>query len=177
MATYVEKTLAGDENIIYRARYNWTYSVMPVFWFSLAAAPLVMLLAEQTVGGVPLSELKAAWGIGAAGFLCGSLILANLVIELSTTEFVVTSYRFVFKRGWIQRDTQEVSLNKIEEITLKQSIWGRLLGFGKLVIHGTGVGRIELPNIDNPIHVRRMIENARSDLRRGHPEVWRNDDD
>ncbi len=84
---------------------------------------------------------------------------------LITTEIVVTTYRFVYKTGLISRNTQEVSLNKIEEITLHQSIWGRILGYGKLVLRGTGVGVIELPNLDNPIYIRKMIENTKSALR------------
>ena len=34
-------------------------------------------------------------------------------------------------------------------------------------MRGTGVGVIQLPNIDDPIRVRRIIENAKSALRRG----------
>ena len=92
-----------------------------------------------------------------------------------TTEIVVTTFRFVYKRGLISRDTKEVSLNKIEEITLHQTIWGRILNYGKLVMRGTGVGVIELPDLDDPIQLRRIIENARSKLR--SDDNWRRDDE
>lgn len=166
MAGYVEKTLARDENIIYRANYNWTFSLWPVFWFALGAAPLVMFFMLQYSAKMPFDRLEEGWWAAGIGFGFGSLILINHLIVLWTTEFVVTTYRFVFKYGWIKRDSQEVSLNKIEEITLHQTFWGRLFGYGKLVIRGTGVGKIELPNLDNPLHVRRIIEDARADLRR-----------
>jgi len=166
MAGYVEKTLARDEAIVYRANYNWTFSLFPVLWFAVGAAPLVMFFMLQFVSEIPFDKLREGWWAAGAGFAFGSLILLIHVIVLWTTEFVVTTYRFVYKRGWITRTTQEVSLNKIEEMALHQSFWGRIFGYGKLIIHGTGVGRIELPNIDNPIHVRRMIENAKTDLRR-----------
>ncbi len=82
-----------------------------------------------------------------------------------------------YKTGLLARNTQEVSLNKIEEITLHQSVWGRLFGYGKLVLRGTGVGVITLPNIDNPIEVRRLVEKAKADLRRETNEDNRGDDD
>lgn len=166
MAGYVEKTLARDEHIVYRAHYNWTFSLFPVLWFALGATPLVMFFMLQFSARLPFEELRAGWWAAGSGFALGMLILLNHLIILWTTEFAVTTYRFVFKHGWIKRDSQEVSLNKIEEITLHQSFWGRIFGYGKLVIRGTGVGKIELPNIDNPIYVRRVIENARADLRR-----------
>lgn len=171
--SYVAKTLAGGEEIIHRANFNWTYSFFPVMWFSLGAATLVLFGYIQFVAHVPFEELRIGWwSAGVAGF-AGSMILINHLIILVTTEIVVTTYRFVYKTGLISRNTQEVSLNKIEEITLHQTVMGRFLGFGKLVLRGTGVGVITLPDLDNPIHLRRIIENAKSSLR----TTRRNDDD
>ena len=166
MAGYVEKTLAGGEEIIYRAHFNWTYSFFPAVWFAIGAAPVVMYFYLQSAVGIPYEEIKYGWWLAILGGAAGSLILLNHMIILWTTEIVVTTYRFVYKVGLISRDTQEVSLNKIEEITLKQSIWGRIFGYGKLIIRGTGVGVITLPDLDEPIYVRRIIENSKADLRR-----------
>jgi len=90
-----------------------------------------------------------------------------MLIRKWTTEIVVTNERFVLKTGWISRQTQEVSLQKIEEVKLQQSMLGRFLGYGKLNIQGTGVGSIELPNVKQPLELRRHITNAR--------DVYRND--
>ena len=175
MAGYVEKTLAADESIIFRANFNWTYSFFSVMWFVLGLSPMILLVLSQFAAGVPFEELKTGyWFAGGAAFV-GALILFNHLIILWTTEIVVTTYRFVFKTGLISRDTQEVSLNKIEEITLTQSIFGRIFGYGTLVMRGTGVGVIKLPAIDNPIGVRRIIENARSNLRRSNTSAADND--
>ena len=176
MAGYVEKTLASEEKIIHRANFNWTYSFFPMMWFALGAGALILIAFVQFIGGVPYKELEVGWWSACVAGACGALILINHVIILVTTEIIVTTYRFVYKRGLISRNTQEVSLSKIEEITLRQTIWGRILGFGHLVLRGTGVGVIELPALDNPIHLRRIIENARSALRHGGSGGDDNDD-
>ena len=165
MSGYVEKTLAGGEEILHRANFNWTYSFFPVMWFSLGAATIVFFLYLQFVENIPYEELRVGWWSAFVAGASGGIILINHMIILITTEIVVTTYRFVYKTGLISRNTQEVSLNKIEEITLHQTIWGRFLGFGKLVLRGTGVGVITLPDLDNPINLRRIIENAKSALR------------
>lgn len=180
MAGYVEKTLAPGEDIVERIDFNWTFSFFPVLWFALGSSPMVMYALMQfgTFGReVPFDELRVGWWFVWTAFVLGSLILLNHLIILWTTEIVVTSFRFVFKTGLIARNTQEVSLNKIEEITLSQSVWGRLFGYGKLVLRGTGVGVITLPNIDDPIRVRRIIEQAKADLRRDTIDDSRGDDD
>ena len=178
MAGYVEKTLAGGEEIIHRANFNWTYSFLPMFWFALGARSLVFYVFLQFAAGVPFAELKIGYWFAGIGAAAGALILLNHMIILITTEIVVTTYRFVYKQGLISRNTQEVSLNKIEEITLHQSIWGRILSYGKLVLRGTGVGVITLPDLDDPIRLRKIIENAKSALREDSRERKRiNSDD
>ena len=166
MAGYVQKSLAGDEEIVFRAHFNWTYSCFPVLWFAIGCAPVAMYLMLQFVAGVPFEDLRSGWWVVGVGFTIGLIIILIHITNLITTEVVITNYRFVYKTGWISRHTQEVSLSNIEEITLKQSFWGRLFGFGMLVIRGTGVGVITLPAIDDPLQVRRKIETARAELRR-----------
>lgn len=177
MAGYVDKTLAGGEEVIHRANFNWTYSFFPVFWFSLGAGVLAMFFFIQYAAEVPYDELKIGWWSAGVAAAAGSLILINHLIVLTTTEIVVTTFRFVYKTGLVSRHTKEVSLNKIEEITLEQTVWGRFLGYGKLVLRGTGVGVITLPDLDDPIHLRRIIENAKSALRQDQRDRRRVNDD
>ncbi len=180
MAGYVEKTLASGEEIIHRANFNWTYSFFPMLWFALGAGSLALFFFIQFAAGVPYESLKIGWWSASVAAASGTLILIGHLIILITTEIVVTTYRFVYKTGLVSRNTQEVSLNKIEEITLHQSIWGRLLSYGKLVLRGTGVGVITLPDLDDPIRLRKIIENAKSALRedqRDRKRINQDDDD
>ncbi|MEL6791184.1 MAG: PH domain-containing protein [Pseudomonadota bacterium] len=165
MSGYVEKTLGTGEDIEYRAHFNWTYSFWPLVWLLISITPIVILAYAQFSAGLPWSQLAVAWYIFFAGLLVGVIQFLGHMIVLWTTEIVVTTFRFVYKTGLVSRNTQEVSLNKIEEITLQQSIWGRIFDYGSLTLRGTGVGVITLPNIDEPIKVRRVIENAKSNLR------------
>ncbi|MEO1252440.1 MAG: PH domain-containing protein [Pseudomonadota bacterium] len=163
--SYVRKTLAGGEDILHRANFNWTYSFFPVMWFALGASTLVLFAYLQFVVGLSYADLQIGWYSAYVAAFSGGVILVNHMIILITTEIVVTTFRFVYKTGLISRNTQEVSLNKIEEITLHQTVVGRFLGFGKLVLRGTGVGVITLPDLDNPIQLRKIIENAKYSLR------------
>jgi hypothetical protein len=87
-----------------------------------------------------------------------------MLIRKWSTEIVVTSRRIIYKRGLISRRAEELSLGKIEEINLVQSILGRIFGSGRLRLSGTGVGAIALPDVDNPLALRRAIESAKIKL-------------
>lgn len=167
MAGYVEKTLASDEHVEYRATFNWTFNIEAWFWCVAAALTAAFYAWLQFSVGIRFDALKVGWWLTGAAIALAMLFMVIHYVYLYTTEIVVTTFRLVFKTGWISRSTQEVSLNKIEEVTLQQTIIGRFFDFGKLVIRGTGVGVIELPNLDRPIHVRKVIEDARARLRQG----------
>ena len=92
----------------------------------------------------------------------GIFIFLSMMITKWTTEIAVTNKRLIYKRGWIARKTDELSPKKIEEINVSQGVVGRILGFGKIRIQGTGGGEIVLPNIDDPLTFRREIENAKA---------------
>jgi len=170
MSTYVEKTLASGEKILKRAVFNWTYSLGPVIWATLSLVPVFVYLWLVFAMDVSSAELFYGWWFVGAAALSGVLVLVGHIVTLVTTEIVVTNYRFVHKVGLFNLRAKEVSLNQIEEISISQSLWGRMFNYGHIVMRGTGVGVIELSNIDGPITLRRIIEDARANLRAGHSE-------
>jgi len=62
----------------------------------------------------------------------------HAVIERRTSEFAVTNKRVLIKTGLVRRHSLETLLSKIESIGVAQSILGRILGFGTIVISGNG---------------------------------------
>jgi uncharacterized membrane protein YdbT with pleckstrin-like domain len=61
------------------------------------------------------------------------------LIDHATSEFAVTNRRVIIKVGLIRRRTVELRLEKVESIGVDQSILGRILGYGTIIVHGTGV--------------------------------------
>lgn len=159
---YVEQTLGPTEKIVAAARFNWTYSFGPVLWFSLSLSPLIYVTIRQGILGNQIGSPAWIFGMCFVVALFGAIILIRHFIHIKTTEIVVTTSRFVLKKGFISRDTKEVSLRNIEEINLQQSVLGRIFGYGHMTIRGTGVGLIQLPDIDDPIELRRTIEGAKA---------------
>ena len=85
-----------------------------------------------------------------------------MLIRMWTTEIAITNRRLIYKRGWIARKTDEISLKRIEEVNLKQGIGGRVLGYGKVTVHGMGGGDIALPTIGSPLEFKRELQAAQA---------------
>lgn len=135
--SYVERNLAPGEEIVHRARLTW------LNWLA-ALACLVAL----------------GWLLG-----FGIILALAFAIRQWTTEIAITNRRFIYKTGWISRRVQDISLAKIEGSSLEQSVLGRLLGYGRLTIRGTGIGAIDLPGIDAPNALKRAIDAGAQTLR------------
>jgi uncharacterized membrane protein YdbT with pleckstrin-like domain len=84
-----------------------------------------------------------------------------MMIRKWTTEIGITSHRFVTKTGLLSLHTDEIALPNIEGVKVRQSLGGRIWGYGRLRIEGTGIDAVELPTIADPIGFRRAIETAK----------------
>jgi uncharacterized membrane protein YdbT with pleckstrin-like domain len=143
---YVDKHLLTGERVVYRARQHWIVFVGPVLLFVVALAPLVYSRSNVTLG--------AASVIGVAALLWG---VARAIARLSA-EFTVTNKRVVIKLGTIRRRAIEMLLSKVEEIAVNQGVGGRILGYGTLVIVGTGGSKEIFMLLADPLEFRRQVQ-------------------
>jgi uncharacterized membrane protein YdbT with pleckstrin-like domain len=150
--SYIDETIADNERLIYRARFHWLHKVGA--WLVLA---IFLALAV-----VCLTVARGAWAwlVAACFALLGAASFASMMMPIWTTEIGVTSQRLIKKQGWLRRKTDELQLTSIEEVNLDQGAMGRLLDYGRLRIHGTGVNDISLPTLADPVGLRRSLQEA-----------------
>lgn len=160
MGSYVNKALVDGEDVIAKAHYHWLNWVVP----SLAVlAPFGL----QVVVWIYVGAATQAW----LNYLTLGLVALGVLyflwewLRMRATEIAVTDRRFIRKTGWIGRDTSEIELRSIEEVGLKQTIWGRIFGYGTLTVRGTGAGLIVSPGIDDPKIFQKAIQTAQERMR------------
>jgi uncharacterized membrane protein YdbT with pleckstrin-like domain len=148
--SYVKNVLQADEQIRYLTNIHWIIYIPGVALLVVAALVYGFALTEE--GGRPL------W-IAIAGVLAvlAALTLFQAWFRRFTTEIAVTNRRIIYKRGFISRDTIEMQMDKVESVDVQQSVWGRILGYGDIIIRGVGVGIEPLKNIDSPIEFRNHV--------------------
>ena len=144
--SYVEKHLMPGEQIEYRANLHWLVFILPTLLF-IAAIWLFFSLGGSIAKFLALILIVGALVTG-----------LHAVIERMTSEFAVTNKRVLIKTGLIRRHSLETLLTKIESIGVAQSILGRILGFGTIVISGTGGSKEPFHRIANPMMFRRRVQ-------------------
>ena len=86
-----------------------------------------------------------------------SLFLLPL-IDKKTHEFAITNKRIIFKTGLIRRKTDEMNLSKIESVKVNQSVVERILGYGTIVIVGSGGTQKSISKIRKPLEFRKKFQ-------------------
>lgn len=148
--SYVEGSLVPGERIVYRAHLHWnTFLVAGLIFILFAAGALILASYDPTKQGVALVI-----------FLVGLLPLIGAYLRYRCSEFAVTDKRVLIKTGVIRRQTMETLLNKVENISVQQSLLGRLLNFGTIQVTGTGSTKETFANIGAPLEFRRQVQSA-----------------
>ncbi len=144
--SYIEKNLLTDESIRFFTKKHWVIFLMPVI-FTLIG--FVLWLQQDLL--VLLGYL----------FLFIALYFwISTITTYITSEYGVTNKRVLIKIGFIQRQTWETLLPKIASLEVSQSILGRVLGYGTLIIQSTGGGKDAFPTINNPLTFRRKVQES-----------------
>ena len=128
--TNIEKTLSSEESIQYMFKLHWMAWLPLVGW---------LLLALPTFG---ITLLMAGYEY----------------LRLKCIEQGVTNRRVIFKKGIIGRHTEEMFLNSVETVEIRQSIWDRILGYATIMVTGRGVSDLQLKWMQEPFEVKRTIE-------------------
>jgi uncharacterized membrane protein YdbT with pleckstrin-like domain len=147
--SYLDDHLLDGERIVYRARLHWT----------IFATSIVVVLLGVTLGIILSIYEPAYWYLGALLVGIGLLLAIGPAINYTSSEFAVTNKRVLSKVGFIERESDETLLTKVEAIGVDQGIVGRLLGFGTVTITGTGGTEESFPKISKPLEFRRQIQN------------------
>jgi hypothetical protein len=129
---YLDESLAPGESIVARFALHWTAKWRLIVY---------LLLAIPTLGIALLAALYE-W------------------LRLRSIEMGVTTRRVVRKTGIVSRETEELRLASIETIDLRQTTWGRMLGYGDVVLTGRGESAMVFARLAQPLDSKRAIESA-----------------
>jgi uncharacterized membrane protein YdbT with pleckstrin-like domain len=157
--SYVEKHLIEGETIVYETRLHWIVLIVPILLgmlFGLTGVAMFVLSARTSGGKSAASESMTV--IGAVLLVLALFFIARGILVRNATEMTVTNKRVFVKVGMAARRTIELLLSRVESIGVEESVMGRILGYGTVIVHGTG-GTPEIFNlIAHPLEFRTQVQ-------------------
>lgn len=156
--SYIDETLMQDERVLYRTKPHWIIFTPAMGWIFLAL--LIFSLGPQYDFGnfVIYNDHTVSSILGSIAVFIGIVSGLFSFITYQTSEFGITNRRILMKVGFISRLSLEILLQKVESIQVYQTIPGRILNYGSIIISGTGGSKDPFPNIADPLAFRKYAQ-------------------
>ena len=149
---YVQRVLQPDETVLHATRLHWFIYLKAILLLILALVCLV-LASGSNEPGIAIPLWIGAAVLGLFGLMSGTVAF----IRQATTELVLTDRRVIYKTGLFRRHTMEMNRSKVETVGVDQSVLGRLLNYGTVIVRGTGGSFEPIRHIDDPLTFRNHI--------------------
>jgi len=164
--TYVDKNLVPGETLLYQTRHHWVVLLVPVLIGLLVGVPGAYLLMRafmlRSGPGVGLgSSTISPQGmaiVGAILLFAGIVTFAYGIVRRNATEMAVTTRRVLIKTGLASRRTLDLMLGRVESIGVEETVFGRMVGYGTVIVRGTGGTPETFEKIAHPQEFRRNVQ-------------------
>jgi membrane protein YdbS with pleckstrin-like domain len=119
-----------------------------------AASGIAVGLVVGFLSGKP--EVGVVAGFALAAF--AALWAVAFHIRRNRTHYILTNRNLTVEVGILSKSRTDIPLSKVQDVTVKQSLFERLIGVGSVVVESAGAsGRIPEINVDHPVEVSKQI--------------------
>jgi uncharacterized membrane protein YdbT with pleckstrin-like domain len=144
---FPRKLLNDDEDIVLDMHPHWWYLTGPVV---AVVAAVVLTTLLRNVDYVWLAPLVLT--------VLALLWLLVRYVKWRTTNFVLTTDRLIHRTGVIGKHGREIPLERINDLTVNQSIFERIIRAGDVMIESGGErGQAVLSDLPDPFRVQNAI--------------------
>lgn len=162
--------MQDDEVVQYQAQLHWviyntgtTLTLMGALLGHFLPGLVIDFIGED-FGSYLTDPIK--WG-SIIFIVLGAMQLIFAFIRQISTELVITDQRVIAKHGLISTTSYELMMTKVEGATIDQTIMGRLLGYGTLMVKGTGGGISPIDHVAKPFYFHAALMDALQESHEG----------
>ena len=157
--SYLGKLMIPGERVIHQARRSVAATFGGLFVF--------LILVLVGVGAAYAWSLPAAGLLGTGMLLVVALVLAVLLlgryIWWRNKVYLVTNLRVLKLEGILSKSHRDASLDKINDLVMNQSVWGRLLNYGDVqVLTANETSGMTFHRLHDPVALKRQVLQVRT---------------
>jgi uncharacterized membrane protein YdbT with pleckstrin-like domain len=147
---YPQRLLNPGETVVVDVRPHWWYLSGP-------AVVEVLVIAGAIAAAAASVPTWVVWGALVA-LVTSTVWLVFRYVRWATTRLVVTSTRVIERRGVLARQGREIPLDALSDIGYRQTIFGRIIGLGDVVLESAGKNSQEVfADLPHPAAIHNQI--------------------
>jgi uncharacterized membrane protein YdbT with pleckstrin-like domain len=151
---FPKRLLADHEKLVLDIRPHWIALAGPVIL-------TVVIVVGEVLAFVYFPDDWPSWTRWAAvgvGLLLFFAYAVRGFLAWLTSHFVVTSDRLIHRSGWLAKQSMEIPLERVNDVSFHQTVFERIVGAGDLVIESGGeYGQNFFRDIRKPEQVQKTI--------------------
>ncbi len=165
---YVERMLGQHEQLVFRTHQHWI-TLVPSFVVNLLVLIAILILA--VILTLPPIGIGPGWIAGVlVVFPIGRFIFDFLLWD--NTEYLVTNRRVIQIDGVVNKNVTDSSLEKVNDVKMSQSVFGRMLDYGDVeILTASELAPNLFRRIQSPIKFKTVMLNQKEAM--GTGEVGR----
>jgi len=154
---YPRKLLNDNETVALDMNPHWWFFAKAII--GVVAFVIFGIIVRATLDGT--AETVLTW-VAIGGIVVFAVFLVDRYARWSTTYFVVTSDRVIYRSGVVRKEGIEIPLERVNNVSSTQSVFERILGTGNILIESGGEsGQQRFTDIKNPSRVQNLIHAQR----------------
>jgi uncharacterized membrane protein YdbT with pleckstrin-like domain len=167
---YLQSLLGEQEKIILSTHQHWFVlfrSILFAIFVTIIIAAGVFVIWQLLLSKNPLVLL---------GYLLLLIPLVSMLHDILlwvNQDYIVTNLRVIQLSGIINKNVTDSSLEKVNDVKMTQSFWGRIFDFGDVeILTASELGANLFRTIGNPVRFKTAMLNAKEKLEgRIQPDV------
>lgn len=171
---YPDNLLSRGERVVLHKHPHWKVLILPVLVFIVAVgggsafAAWVSHWKDQGFTSHP------QWYIGIAVVAVLLLVFFVLipVLRWITEHFVISTGHVFFRTGILRRREHQIPLARIQNMETEVGFWGRILGYGSLIVESAADQPLEFENVASIGKVQATLNQLIHDARTGRGGPW-----
>lgn len=157
---YPRHLLLDHEKLVFDLKPHWIAILPSIFWGIVSVTASVFVYDF-------VDDRDWSWGRTAVLVAVGLALLLFTVFPImrwAFTNFVLTTDRVITRRGIIAKNSKEIPLERINDITFNQTVLERMIGAGDILIESAGErGQTRITDVRKPEEVQRTIGKVTED--------------
>ncbi|MCD6048247.1 MAG: hypothetical protein K0S08_1894 [Gammaproteobacteria bacterium] len=139
----IDASLMPSEQWLDQSELHWIIFVWPVF---VSIAITFFMLHQHFL-----------FLLNYVGIAIIIYLFADVLIRYMGTAYALSTGRVILQRGLFFRRTWDVPLTRVESVQMQQSLLGKILGYGDIIVNGVGGDQLVFSTIENPQSFRQKI--------------------
>ena len=156
---YIESLLGENEKLMMVDRQHWFVLVSSIFLEIILIIVIVALVGSAAY----FFDTRAVLGLILV--LVPVIGMIRDILRWSSRKYIVTNRRVIQVSGIFSKEVVDSSLEKVNDVKMSQSFFGRIFGYGDIeILTASELGVNLFKRIGNPVKFKTTMLNAKEEL-------------